>query len=290
MPKRKLRFVSVQTEEYGILPLRSDLLFRDLAHLEEVAESEVNAREFTVQAVSRFLYEPPLELSVIRSWDDDLLARVAIAWAREQGESEWPLPEGMSPYEAFQHGYREYSDSIRRDMAESLRKIYLPSFDAALEPLRSRLATLAQELADINRRVLEPLQASINLMVEAALGPLRENISRIVGSSTLDIDVGRLFPALPDLSRIREHYERVERAADVLDEGGYRFMRHQWLLGEVARFVDIERVDSRVRDAAITNRMLGLTHSQDFSARLEGYFSSSTVLQRRWAIVQQALA
>lgn len=282
--------IVVETEQYGALYLRPSLVVRDSLYLSRLNETGVAPREFTVQAVSRLVYFPEIGVQEVRSWDDGLLARVASTWAATKPRSEWLLSEELPPFEAFRQGHTVYADTIGRQMADSLRDIYAPAFKQSLEALDAWTDALNRQLADTNRLILASVRSGVGLVAEAALGSVLENLSSIVASVTLDIDVGRLFPSLPGLSDLWPRREGLQRAAGALDEGGYRFMRGQWLLSEIAQFVGIDQVTPRVRHAAITNRLLGLTRSDDFTARSNSYFSTSGVLRRRWRIVKQAYA
>jgi len=259
-------------------------------YLSELQESDADPREFTAQAVSRFVYLPDLDLEEIRLWDDDLLTNVATAWANQKERHEWPLPDNLPPFNAFKNGYVAYSNSIYRDMREAIAQAYAPVFKGVAETVGKQFAdAVRQQLADFNRQVFQSIQSSVNLLAESVLGSLRENLANIVQSFKLEVQVGRFFENLPDFSELLKQYEKIDKAATALDEGGYRFMRYQWSLNEIAQFVGIDQIDPRVRNAAITNRLLSLTRSDEFVVEMERCFYDSSVLQPRWSIIEQAL-
>jgi hypothetical protein len=281
MPKRRFK-VLIETKEYGTLYLRSSLTGGDLMHLSDLQESDIDPREFTAQAVSRFVYLPDIDLEEIRSWDDSLLVNVATTWANQKKGTEWPLQDDLPPFDAFKHGYVAYSNSVYRDMRETIAQAYAPVFKGVAE-------TFGKQFADLNRQALKSIQSGVNLLAESVLGSFRENFAHIVQSFKLEVQVGKFFENLPDLSELLQQHEKIAKAATALDEGGYRFMRYQWSLNEIARFVGIDQIDPRVRNAAITNRLLSLTRSDEFAVEMEGCFHDSSVLQPRWGIIEQAL-
>ena len=289
VPQRKAEPIVVQTEKYGALYLSRALTFGLFSDLSRVQKSGTDAREFTVQTILRLLCLPEMTAEEIRAWPDELLIQVARAWVTGRGESDWPMPDDLPPFQAFQHGFAAYKQRIYRDMAESIGRISMPALDQSLGRFESFNAAITQQAADMSRRLAETMRSSIAEMVEASLRPVRESLAKIASSLTLTIDVGRLIPSLPDLGEIARRHEKYVRAADILDESGYPFMRLQWSFDEIVPFVGIDQRSPRVRDAAITNRLLGMTRGADFRQRLEALFANSAVLQRRWRIVQEAL-
>src|SRR5690606_17109414 len=73
------------------------------------------------------------------------------------------------------------------------------------------------------------------------------------------------------------------------DEGGYRFLLHYWTLADINEFVGIDRVDTKIRNAIVTRKLLHFTRQADFAEMLRECFETSTVLRRRWKIIEQAL-
>lgn len=276
-------YLLFETEEYGTLSLRSNLSIGNMEILSKLTDSEADAREFTVQAVSMFIHLPELSLEEIRSWSDDLLLAVATAWTEEKPE--WTITKEPS-FETFKKGFVVYAQALFRNIVEAISRIGQPAFDAFDEFVIST----RQSLSAMMQPMLQGIQASLSQFTEPILDSFRNNFSAIVQSMRLDIQVGTFFPNLPDFSELRRQHKKIEETLVVLDECGYGFMHRQWSLNEIAEFFGVDKIDPRVRQASITNRLLGLIRSDDFAAALEEHFQNSSVLKPRWRIVERSLA
>jgi hypothetical protein len=74
----------------------------------------------------------------------------------------------------------------------------------------------------------------------------------------------------------------------VLDDDGYH-LRDAWTKETRFEILGIYQIDPRVRAAAVTNRLLGITRNSDFKIELGKHFQNTSILGRRWRIIEAAL-
>jgi len=285
MPYRPA-LIEIETEEYGIMLLRSSLITRSVSELGN--PNDWNPREFTVKLLSDVIYAPPLHVDVIRSWDDSVIEKVARAWLIEKSGEKWALLEDLPFFEAFQHGYEEYIKGFYHDMQVAIAKAYAPVFQSINEVIQPQLANFSLQI----NQSMQTIRNSVNLMVESVVGNLQANINRIADSVRIEIpkiQVGGFFENLPDFTELAKRLETYGKAAHVLDEGGYRFLLHYWTLADISEFVGIDRVDTKIRNAVVTNKLLHITRQAEFTQMLRDCFQNSSILRRRWKVVEQAL-
>lgn len=285
MPYRPA-LIEIETEEYGTILLRSSLITRSISEIGN--PNDWSPRELTVKLLSDMIYSPSLDIEEVRSWDDSLVEKIARTWLAEKSGEKWALPEGVPFFEAMQRGYEEYIEGFYHDIQATISKAYAPLFQSINEVIQPQLANFGLQI----NQSIQTIQNSINLMSETVLGGVQANINSIVDSIRIEvpkIQFGGFFENLPDFSELAKGFEKYDKAADVLDEAGYQFLFHHWTLADIAQFVGVDQVDVRVRNAAVTNRLLGMMRSDEFVKTLEACFQSSSVLRRRWRIIQQAL-
>lgn len=106
-------------------------------------------------------------------------------------------------------------------------------------------------------------------------------------------DIGDLFWRLPSVwelgvlpDEIREVFADADAGGTILEEAEYGFADHLWNVAFLAAFA---HVDHRVRDAVVTNRLAAVTRSEEFANDLRAEMEGSTLLRRRWPIVDAAL-
>jgi hypothetical protein len=285
MPYRPA-LIEIEIEEYGTILLRSSLITRSISEIGN--PNDWSPRELTVKLLSDMIYSPSLDIDEVRSWDDSLVEKIARTWLAEKSGEKWALPEGVPFFEAMQRGYEEYIEGFYHDIQATISKAYAPVFQSINEVIQPQLANFGLQI----NQSIQAIQNSINLMAESVLGNFQANLNRIVDSVRIEIpkiQVGGFFENLPDFTELAKRLESYGRAADVLNEGGYSFLLRYWTLADIGQFVGMDQVDVRVRNAAVTNKLLGMTRQNDFIEALETYFESSSVLRRRWRIIQQAL-
>ena len=119
-------------------------------------------------------------------------------------------------------------------------------------------------------------------------------------SETIEKITTPILPALEEFSSLGDSLYRVnthinnyiaavlERDASILDSEGYLF-RDSWSSEDLYQLLGIHLVDSRVRRAVLTNKLLAITRSNDFALDLKNKFQDSLILIHRWNIIENAL-
>jgi hypothetical protein len=98
--------------------------------------------------------------------------------------------------------------------------------------------------------------------------------------------VGSLFENLPDLVELLRQKRALAEAEHALEESGYLFAVHLWETTFVLGFASI---NPRVQAAVATNKLLAATRTTEFADELQTTICQSTVLKRRWSIIETAL-
>jgi len=252
--------VEVDILEYGILQLRSSQY-----KVPVFEHNNLSPREFAAKLLSDLIYAPSFKLDEIQSWDDKSIEKALRAGLEREDSNKWILPEDMEFFEAVQHAY----EGFLVDYIQKMQKVMEPVFDN--------------------------IRNSVHLMAETVVGNLQANLNRIIKSIRIEvpkIQLGKFFENLPDFTEIAEQletYGKATKAAYVLDENGYRFLLHYWTLAEVSEFAGIDQVDTKIRSAVVTNKLLHMTQQAELTQNLREYFQNSSVLSRRWKIIEQAL-
>lgn len=252
--------VEVDIPGYGVIQLISSRY-----KVPVFGHNNLSPREFAVKLLTDLIYAPSFSLDEIPSWDDKSIEKAIRAWLAQEDNNKWILPEDMEFFEATQHAYEGYLE----DYIQKMQKVLEPVFDN--------------------------IRNSLHQMVETVVGNLQANLNRIADSVRIEIpkiQVGRFFENLPDFSQVAkqlETYSKAAKAANVLDEGGYRFLLHYWTLGDVSEFAGIDRLDTKIRNAVVTNKLLHMTRQAEFTQTLKESFQKSSILRRRWKVVEQAL-
>lgn len=272
-------FIEIETEEHGIIQLRSDLTMGDVEVLQRLAQDErISSREFTVQAVQKLLHSPKLDTDEVRAWNDSQLQQIIIKWSKQKPPPTWEITDDLDPFDAIEQGFELHVHKLMQGISESLSKAFTP----VIEQISS---SILKQFEGFQQTIIDAVQGSIS----PAISSLQTSLTGFVGRLQIEIPVGHLFPNLPDLSEIGRSLEVYMKAADSIESGGFPFLLRFWTFGEIAQFVGVDKVDVRIRNAVITNKMLSLTRANDFQAELENLFNASSVLKRRWHIVAQAL-
>ncbi|HEX5726540.1 MAG TPA: hypothetical protein VFX98_13785 [Longimicrobiaceae bacterium] len=187
-------------------------------------------------------------------------------------------------FESFVRRFSELSEFVRTrqsavealsqiDAVRRMTNIYpspaILDLQKSIEPLL-RLQRETQAFADVVNRTSELIPTYLRLQ------PFHSE---------------RIFAALPDISQITPTWlldlERAFQEAEADAEGsGFEFA-----LGYVshANWRGSGKIEKRVRSAAITNRLLGLTRSHDFEEELMETVRGSAILSSRGKIVTAAL-
>lgn len=283
MTRVRPKTITLDTDLYGTLQLRFGL---SVGHISSLASAmdDLSARELTVLVVELVIISPQFGTDEIRSWDDELLARVALTWAEEGAGHKWRIPDDVPPFEAFQNGCRAYLEDINRNIHQALMSIKLPQ----VIELGTGLSQLSQQVTDIGQQ----FQSIAKNITESIMEPLRQFHERIAESLlvSVEIQVGAFFQNLPDPAELAELLQAYQSAMHALEQGGYPFVHPDWSPSAFAEAVAASKVNARVRSAVITNRLLAHTRKKEFESDLRQSFERPSVLSRRWTILQKALA
>jgi hypothetical protein len=179
------------------------------------------------------------------------------------------------------------SDHIRQAFMPAADQLLKGIFDPPLDAFRAQFATSH----------LDSIIRDSFLGVGESIANLTSNIGRIEDMLPKVLDARSLFPAigvgsfirpLPDLSPLQEWIEEMaaEEGGNLLDAQGFGFSRHLFTKRFLARMAWIA---PNARGAAVTNRLLGHTRKAKFEQELCALFQSSSILGRRWHIVERAL-
>lgn len=284
-------YIAIETEQYGSLLLRPSMLFRDLKYFQSI-KSTHSPRDFTVQIVYRNVFEPELSEEEIEAWDDELLAHVAHTWATQKSPP-WVIPDDLPPFEALIRGFEEYLTNLYSGLARAISQIYIPDLPN-IQVFAQQFQQMNQYIQGVHQQMESSLQVvrqSLNYFAQNVIEPMQHNIGNMIANmANFNLEIGSFFDNLPDLSLIRERLIAYDRGVEVLDEGGFNFLRYHWSLSDVARFVEIGSVDQRVRNAVTTNRLLFLTRSDRFISELEQLINGSSILRRRWRVLAPAIS
>lgn len=251
--------VEVDIPGYGVLQLRSSRY-----KVPVFEHNNLSPREFAVKLLSDLIYAPSFNLDEIQSWDDESIEKALRAWLAREDSNKWVFPEDVNFFKSIQHAYGGYLEDYLREMQK------------AMEPLVESIRHHAQ-------------------LVAQSFGNLQSNLSRIADSIRIEIpkiQVGKFFEHLPDFTEVGKQLEtfgKAAKAANILDESGYRFLLHYWSIGDVGEFAGIDRFDTKIRSAVVTNKLLHMIRQAEFTQMLEEYFQNSSILRRRWKVVEQAL-
>lgn len=165
----------------------------------------------------------------------------------------------------------EMNKQIHKSFSQSIFLNIPPLLPQALQQKTSPTTVLPASLFEVlpSIRVLSETFRS----VEQSFDPIRKQLAGVIESSEL-------------LRKVVA--EQAARDAIVLDDSGF-FFRQYLAKDDLFKLFGIERVDCRVRDAVLTNKLLDITRKEDFARDLETYFKESPILRRRWPIMEQTL-
>ncbi|NLX25451.1 MAG: hypothetical protein GXY61_05755 [Lentisphaerae bacterium] len=302
-------FITVEIEELGVMELRSDFTILDIEILQRLVENEeADSRDFVIEAIKRLLHEPDVNVDELKGWSRSSLEHIVIEWSKQQQDPVWELSQELDVFDAFEQAFRNYVANfwanfgqrmkealagVQRHMATTLAQ----SVERYIQPTQFQ-ETMKTILAQNMERLIQSVQfqetmKAINKALQEQFKVINESIQehlrKIAETSTFVIETGRFFENLPDFGSLAKTVEPYVRAAETVEEEGFRFVLGIWALADVVPFLGIDQIDEKVRPAAVTNRLLSLTRNEQFADDLQSNFERSSVLRRRWPIVERAL-
>jgi len=190
---------------------------------------------------------------------------------------------------------------------ERMRKSLLSSTEAIrsafistdpMEKLREQLLTLNTPMMEAIKNVSKMSAHIQDVFAKTDLVPMVDSISHIQGvlnQALYNGAIPKLVPGqflvnLPDLTplitQLQEAAEKEAKGEKVLDDSGYSFLTATAVLSAFAEFA---RIDPCAITATVTNTLLRDLRSEDFRMELSNNMLASTMLKRRWPIVEKAI-
>lgn len=243
----------------------------------------IDPRDFTAQFLAEVAQVPELDSADLLGMGDTALQQIAHSWIAETGGVFQRFLSESSAFDAIHQGYMAEFSALLDGAGTILSEVYAPVFPALEGPFKN--LTDMRSLAGIDD-LLASNRDLLNAMADSVVGGLGSNF---VDMLTDGHHTGAFFENLPDILELhRRAEEELEQVISVLHGAGYSLLNH-WLLSSLFRLVGIDQVDNRVRSAVVTNRLLGITRRQGFFDEIRLRFSESSVLSRRWRVIEQAL-
>lgn len=246
----------------------------------------ITSREFTAKFLVEMVQVPNLDMTDLLSVGDTALQQIAGSWIAETNSAFQDLLREVSAFDVIQKDYYSQFSKMLDSVTSILSEAYAQAFPTIHMPFENLLGTnLVISRID---SLLASTQSSLSAMAESVVGSLGSNLSLIQDLFPAPLQTGIFFENLPDIIELTRRFEEVEQAVTKLDDDGYFLLDH-WSLANLLQFVGIDQVDSRVRSAVVTNKLLGITRHQAFFDEAKLHFLTSSVLNRRWHIIEQAI-
>ncbi len=305
--------IRIRSHRHGTIKLRR-LSVGTSGFLYTLVDLNLPAREFAVQLIHRYLISPELDLETIRAWPDRLLLRVELGWVQELSSIKDSLPDDKPTFDMLQRILVEYIAEQTQKLRDAIRvnlghwiapsNVLLSSIQSTMQNINQAL--IQSTMQNINQALADSVQSSMHSLIQQASQAFEESTSKLFQSAidsfsesirivsqgiiTTGLDqlnnLRPLLPTLSDLSAFAQLLEESRIVGEEFEASGYRFTAHLWDMA----FVDsLIRVSPKVRKAALTNKVLAITRSQEFEQNLQELCVSLPLLRRRWKIVKLAL-
>lgn len=217
--------------------------------------------------------------------------RTAAAWSSLSPPLRVPIPKVYVPL--LPKGYVE---AITR-AAQLVKPVDRSILDAVKIAQQVASHRLFSELARWNTHIISDYSRLI-MSLSPVLSAADISVARI---GELFADSARQwFDALPDIGAMvaerlaldaqqLDWFIRQIRAGEVFEETGYPILSDYADSKHVAIALAVDDVDPKVRSAVMTNRLLAVTKATPFRESLAHSFAATSLLHRRWRIVEPAL-
>lgn len=313
--------IKVESKTYGIMEL-SELLLKDELWLDETTTKQLSAREFTVQIIFSHLLSPSLDIQDIHNLPDDELSLIGVQWLNAQQNGN-KLSDGASfevfrdvvyeNHELFTEEARKQIDGIFTSQMHFISKMALPSLRSlssslntnavfALSQLANNIIVPQYPIAQVLSSSLSNLSTSLQPTV-LELGALFQKVSAstqlitdtynnlLISLPQLNLasilNTSQFFAGLPDLTELDKVWKEAKEGGEVFKKAGFGFITSDYVsFRTVRRFATIS---PKVRSAVVTNQLAAQTRNPQFEHKLKQNFQESSVLRRRWHIVEQAI-
>lgn len=290
--------LTLRSNRYSRIRLRA-LTVADMDFLGHLYAQRLPAREFCVSLVHRQLASPNLQADEVRSWPNRLLLRAALAWSVSElglrpNDAEEPSLDFVSvvaAYEALLARHKEEMCAVSKAAAwlasEKVQTQALTKAFAMAEAVKGSRAYAITEALDRSKvAALMNASSAVGRRISAVTNAIHKQAAVFDKVSLLSRASERLFPNLPDFSRLIAAGEKAERGRNALVETGYGFAVHLFPFLQLAK---VTRHDERVKHAGITNEFCAMTRDREFRPMVQETFLKSSILKPRWAIIEQGL-
>ncbi|MCA9886348.1 MAG: hypothetical protein KC708_25420, partial [Anaerolineae bacterium] len=223
---------------------------------------QLTSRMFAERLLRELIYQPPDDLDFIGALSDEVIERALRTWLAKEDSRIWILPENDDFFEALQQSYKGfYGDRLQ---------LYGNTLQIISNAIADSLVT--------TRTALDSLRTSM------------ESIGNTVGLGISKIQPVNFIEQLPGFSELVKIYDAFHQAEKTLSENGFGFMSGHWTVPVIASFLDIQDLDLGIRKAVITNKILAHTRTPNFKQNMLDLFRASSVLKKRWTIIDLVMA
>ncbi len=302
--------IEANTPETGSITLRT-LTLGDFGFFEHLVKRDPPPRHFVVALLVHQIESTLFDVHTIQSWSDSTLQILVTIWLQNVLRGTFLVDAGDDPFEQAKTATRQYLEVSKQRLQELIRA--LGPTDKVLENVRQFASNIGQNIAttvgaaQTSLRVAEVLAAFGETQRQVVLRSLDGFQNFATAAALLVKNVGTAITAqleqfsqtlqltyqpvnfvarLPNIASIIKNWEDLYRATEALDATGYGFASNLITVEFARAFV---HVPPRVRAAAVTNRMLGMTRGDHFFNSVMEVMEPSLMLKRRSPIVLRAL-
>ncbi len=149
---------------------------------------------------------------------------------------------------------------------------YLGKVNTMVENLATNLATPISNLVRLSEELARPMQG----------------LQQIVNNIPRFWEIESFWEGLrPAIENFKILLEDVEAGREALTASEFGFAEHFWNVFFIRGFAHI---DSRVRNAVVTNKLLVTTASDSFLENFETAVTESQIMNKRWRFIEAALS
>lgn len=269
--------IEIVLPEPGEMLVLRGVSLRDAGRLAELIEERLSPRVAALRVIELQRHELTPPEDAIQALPVAVLARSLTSVAcRIRGRSLASTGDLQMAYEALAEEVLQQRAQMKewgRDVAASIQ----PALRSLQQATEGIAGSVAAAVRSVNLHAEQ-----LSRVVEQAAGPLKD----LGESFRLRLpDVQSFFDSLPDLDVVRQGLREAAAGQAVLEDVGYGFAPDALSLS-FARRAGRGELSRRQVQAAL----LGLTRSEHFHDQIEAAFTASGRLQRRWRVVEAAIA
>jgi hypothetical protein len=282
--------------------------------IEHLKTQDLGDRAFCEQVVSVAVENPQYASIAIREWSDDRIVEMIAFWLARSSRNLIAEPNSLQDARRLiiQTVDDEYDKirSMSKEFVGTIQRLSIPDIDYTSLAMNAWKPFFASDALSpsfaiansINSMVADAMQSTTAAITNMANGYTSIVKGLVDGTRLLDFSFPTLalssfFDSLPsissivsDLSGALESVSRVieseKRGRSVLDASGYLLLTAYYT---PSAFRDFDQVPTRVRSAVITNALRQATVEAEFVEDLRKRFTTSSLLRKRWPIVDRAI-